>query len=153
MTAARNPFEMFEEMFDRMSQQFQTASRSWESGESFDTWRPRLGFESMSLDLIDHDGEFVVTVDVPGFERDEIDVRVTDHTLYIEAEREESVEETGERYLRQEREHRSTSRSIRLPESVEADDITATMKNGVLTLTIPKAEPREEGREIEITVE
>jgi HSP20 family protein len=156
MSSRSNPFEELERLFDRMSRQFDDASRRWgsdepavwwESEDPFDQWESE--FESMAIDLAEHDDEFVASVDLPGFERDEVEVRVTDHTLRIEAEHEESTEESEENYLRRERRHESVSRSIRLPDEVDTDAVSASMNNGVLTVTLPKLES-ENAREIEI---
>ncbi|WP_435348889.1 Hsp20/alpha crystallin family protein [Haloarchaeobius sp. HRN-SO-5] len=148
MSSRRNPFEELERLFDRMGRQFEEASRSWETDYPFDWWSS--DFESMAIDLVEHDDEFVVTVDLPGFERDDVDIEVTNHTLRIEAEREEATEEVEEeRYLRHERSHEATHRSIRLPDEVDADNVTATMNNGVLTIALPRVES-EESRKIDI---
>jgi HSP20 family protein len=147
MASSNNPFEALERMFERMSQQFEDAARTWDQGETLEFLG---GGEAMALDLVDHDDEFVVTVNIPGFTKDEIDVQLTDRTLHVEAEHESETTEEKERYLRREREHRRLSRSIRLPEDVDAEDIAAKMNNGVLTITIPKAEHTPAGRKIEI---
>jgi HSP20 family protein len=149
--SSRNPFEEIERLFERLSRQFEDASRDWESDGPLAEWRS--GIESMAVDLVERDGEFVATVDLPGFDREDVDVQVTDHTLRIEADREESTEEDagGEegRYLRHERRRESTHRSIRLPDAVDTEGVTARMNNGVLTVTLPKVEA-ETGRSIEI---
>jgi HSP20 family protein len=150
MSTRRNPFEEMERLFERMGRQFDDASRMWEADGPFSQWMPEAG--SMAMDLVDHDEEFVATVDLPGFERADVDIAVTDHTLRIEAEREEErTDEEGE-FLRRERRHESTERSIRLPEAVEKEAVSARMKNGVLTVTLPKLEV-EEARTIEIESE
>ena len=133
-----------------MGRQFDEASRFWESDGPFGRLSGEM--ESMAIDLVDHDDEFIVTVDLPGFQRDDVELRVTDHTLRIEAEREESVEEEEGQYLRHERRHESTKRSVRLPEEVDKEGVQARMKNGVLTITLPKTEV-EESRAIEIEAE
>jgi HSP20 family protein len=75
---------------------------------------------------------------LPGFDRDDVVVRLTDNRLHIEADREaESEEETG-RKLRRERHRRSMERSISLPSAVDADGTEATMNRGVLTIHLPK---------------
>ncbi|MFW5948263.1 MAG: Hsp20/alpha crystallin family protein, partial [Halolamina sp.] len=84
--------------------------------------------------------EFVVTVDLPGFEKADVDVSVTDHTLRIEAEHEETTDERSDQYLRHERRHDSLHRAIRLPEAVDKARVEARMQNGVLTVTVPKLE-------------
>lgn len=143
----RNPFDRLDELFERMSRQFEDAARTWESTDlpTLDT-----GFESMVIDIADHDDEFVITVDVPGFTKDEIDVRVADQALRIDAEHEETTEEGDEEYLRKERREKSLHRMVRLPEAIDEGGISATAKNGVLTITVPKSEPMEEAKRIEI---
>jgi HSP20 family protein len=138
MSARSNPFEELERLFERMSRQFEESSRVWEPDGPFGRWRSEV--EEMAVDLVEHDGEFVVTVDLPGCERDDVEVRVTDRTLRIEAEREEERDETEEQYLRHERRHESMRRSVRLPDAVDRENVSARMKNGVLTVTLPKAE-------------
>lgn len=121
-----------------MSQQFDEASNRWESEGPFGPLLPSR--ESMAIDLVDRDDEFVATVDLPGFDREDVDIRVTDHTLRIVAEREEVLDEEDDQYIHHERRHESNRRSIRLPEEVDTENVTARMKNGVLTVTLPKRE-------------
>ena len=147
MSVRSNPFEELERLFERMSHQFDDATHAWESEDPFGRWKAE--FESMAIDLVEHDDEFVATVDLPGFERDDVSIRVTDHTLRIEAEHEEATEETEAQYLRRERRHESTHRSIQLPEEVDKENVDARMKNGVLTVTLPKLQV-EDARTIEI---
>lgn len=153
MSMRGNPFEELERMFERMSRQFEEAARSWEGQ------LPRLagaGWGTMGIDLADHGDEFVVTADVPGFEKDEIDLELRDDTLHVHAEHAEEHEETagGEEaegtYIRSERSHRRMSDSIRLPEPVDADAVSATCKNGVLTVHLPKREPSEPAHHIDV---
>lgn len=65
----------------------------------------------------------MVTADVPGFEKDEIDLRIRDDALQITATHERSTEEQEETYLRSEREHRSLPERVQLPEPVEEDEV------------------------------
>ena len=102
------------------------------------------------VDIAEYDDEFVVMADLPGFDRDAIDVRVDGDRVTIRAERETEHEghgdeaehgNTGEhegRYLRRERRHESVTRSVDLGADVHESDATATYKNGVLTVTLPK---------------
>lgn len=149
MSIRTNPFDEMEQFFERLSHQFDEATESWESGGPLGQWTAEM--EPMAVDLAENDDEFVVTVDLPGFERDDVEVTVTNHTLRIEADREESIveEETEERYIRRERRHESMHRSIQLPGEVDTEAVDARMKNGVLTLTLPKAES-ETARTIDI---
>ena len=137
----RNTFsEELEQFFERLNRQFGDVSRSWEPVTPFGRWSAAI--DGAAVDLLERDEEFEATVDLPGFERDDVEVRVTDHVLRIEAERDAPAEEPedDERYLRRERRHDSVRRSIRLPDDVDADGVTAEMRNGVLTVTLPKLE-------------
>jgi HSP20 family protein len=147
MSSRRNPFEDLERIFERMSRQFDEASRMWETGDPFGGLP--LGFEPMAVDLVEYGDEFVATVDLPGFDKEDVTVHLVDRSLRIEAERDETVDEESADYIRHERQHKSTGRSIQLPKAVDGDRVTARMKNGVLTVTLPKLEV-EESHRIEI---
>lgn len=122
-----NPFEEIESFFDRMSKEFGGTPFAAAAG-------------SVAVDLEDRGDEFVVTADVPGFSKDEIDVTLADRTLSIRAEREAATEEVEANYVRRERTRSSASRSVVLPDAVEESEISATYKHGVLTVTLPKRE-------------
>jgi HSP20 family protein len=119
-----NPFESIEEFIERMDQEF--------NADPFGATEP------IPVDVRDGSGEFVVTADLPGYEKDDIGVTLADRTLRIEAEHETHAEiEEGE-YVRRERNHESVSRSVRLPEPVREDGVSASFSNGVLTVTLEK---------------
>ncbi|MFC6784673.1 archaeal heat shock protein Hsp14 [Halobaculum halobium] len=145
MSSRNDPFEDVEQLIERMNRQIEAATSSW-SGEKFVDEE-----EHAPIDLVEYDDEFVATVDLPGFDREDVSVSVTDNTLRITAERDESTEarEDDERVLRRERRHESVRRSITLPAEVEKDAVTAKIRNGVLTVTLPRTDV-EESREIEI---
>jgi HSP20 family protein len=140
MSPRTNPFEELERLIERMNRQFGTATRSWADESSID---------SMAIDLLEADDEFVVTADLPGFERDEVTLEVTDHILHISADHEEATEEREADYLHQERRHESVRRSIRLPAEVDTESVNARMQNGVLTITLPRL-AADDARTIEI---
>jgi HSP20 family protein len=146
-----NPFETLERTFERMSRQFDEAARAWDRGEAFEM--PGLAGEKAPMDLLERDEEYVVTVDLPGFERDDIEVTMVENRLQIDAERDEETDEDTENYVRRERRHRSVSRSIRLPDDIDPEGIGATAKHGVLTVTVPRTHTEAESRTIEIESE
>ncbi|WP_254533783.1 Hsp20/alpha crystallin family protein [Natrinema gelatinilyticum] len=142
MTNGSDPFDGFEKQLNRLQQQFENMTKMWDPRQfGF----PESEMTEMGVDLVDQGDEFVLTADVPGFERDEIDVRLSDRTLNITAEHEESTEEQEELYLKSERAHKSITRSVRIPEPVDEENVSATYNNGVLTLTLPKQEPSDVG--------
>ncbi|WP_424007833.1 archaeal heat shock protein Hsp14 [Haloferax denitrificans] len=123
----RNPFDEIEDLFDRMGRSFE------ESG---------IGrFQDISLDVVDDEETIEVVADLPGFEKDDLDVSVSGRRLTIAADHEESSEVDDDQYVRRERSQRSVSRTITLPTKVARDEVSASYKNGVLTVTLPKAEP------------
>jgi HSP20 family protein len=135
-------------MFERMQELFAEMANNW-NGEAFQT--SSLTASSANVDLEDRSDEFVLTAELPGFDKGDIDVRVTDRTLRLEAEHEEeSTEETDGEYIRRERRQTSVARSIPLPGAVETDDIEATYNNGILTVRMPKSDPLTQGSEIDI---
>jgi HSP20 family protein len=138
----RNPFDEIEEMFEQMSDQFGQFGQ-------FDQMNVPAT-QSLSVDLADHDDEFEVTADLPGYDREDIDLTVADRTLRISAERDESMKEDDGNYLRRERRRHSVSRSLSLPEDVEEEEASAAYTNGVLTVTLPKATSDEDSRSIDI---
>jgi HSP20 family protein len=110
------------------------------------------------VDIAEYDDELVVMADLPGYDREDIDVRAADGRLTITAERDEMVRDDGDaagndagRYLRRERRHESVTRTIDLPSSVVEAEADATYRHGVLTVTLPKvAEDTDHGHRIDI---
>ncbi len=149
MTPRDRPFGSLEQTLRQLNDQFDQIAGQWPSldGGAFGEFGPH----AMSLDVAESDSTFVVTADIPGFNRNEIDVRANDQTLFIDANRETATESDEETYLRREREHYSLSRSVRLPEPIDSDGIKASLQHGVLTMTIPKAAPDSEETHVEIT--
>jgi len=124
--------------FDELERFFTEMNRELNERMSDDTPSWLFADDAMAIDLVEHDDEFVATVDLPGFEKDDVDVVVTDHTLRISAEREAEDEREDETYIRRERRHATARRSVRLPDDVDAENVHARMRNGVLTVTLPR---------------
>jgi HSP20 family protein len=107
-----------------------------------DTWL--TGWEGQQLgiavDVVDTQEDIVVTASVPGLKPEDLDISLTGDTLTIKGELkvEQKVEEAN--YVRRERRYGSFQRTLSLPTMVQADKAKAEFENGVLTLTLPKAE-------------
>lgn len=106
--------------------------------------------EPMAVDVAERDDEFVVTAETPGFDREDLELTLSDQSLRITANREESTDENDETYIRRERSRRSMSRTVPLPEEVDESGASAEFNNGVLTVTLPKRRDGEDSRSIEI---
>ena len=92
------------------------------------------------VDVYETANEFVITAEVPGVARDQIDIRIHDRHLILRGERPTSRVQC-EQYHRVECGHGAFSRSFSLPESVDGDRISADLRDGVLTITLPKVPP------------
>jgi HSP20 family protein len=106
--------------------------------------RPRAGMAAMTggmpLDLRESDNAYVVETVLPGARPENVDISVLGDTLRISAEVRDEGEREGERWLIRERRFGRFERSVTLPMNVKADEASADFDNGVLTITLPKAE-------------
>lgn len=93
---------------------------------------------TLALDVSEDDANVIVRASLPGFTKDDVNIEVHDGVLTIKAEHAEEREETGERFYRRERQFGSVSRRVALPSAVVEDDAHAELKDGVLTLRLPK---------------
>ncbi|WP_125583430.1 Hsp20/alpha crystallin family protein [Levilactobacillus cerevisiae] len=97
------------------------------------------GDGSMKTDVVEHDKDYVVTAEMPGFKKDDIHVDYRDDTLRISGKSEvnQSTKDDDGRILRQERSSQNVARSFYLP-SIDLKAVQAMYDAGVLTLTLPK---------------
>jgi HSP20 family protein len=93
------------------------------------------------VDLFETDDAFVLTAELPGLRRSEIDIQAEESRIVIRGER-TSSQVSCEQYHRVERGHGRFSRSFMLPEPIDVEAVTADLKDGVLTVTLPKARGR-----------
>lgn len=111
--------------------------------------------ETPACDLCDMGTEYVMTLDIPGFEKKDIRVDVEDHGVRVWAStsRETTAKKTTETptWLRRERTSQSYERFITFPDEISADGTRATYKNGVLEVTLPKTAPeRRRSKAVEV---
>ncbi len=133
-----DPFEELRRMQERMSRLL----------EEFD----RFAFEreiTAPLDIIDEGDRFRIVVDLPGFNKEDINVYVENGDLVIKAERKEEKEEEGRNFIRKERKYGEVYRRVSLPSEVDIDKISAKYNNGVLEIIIPKVEKEKKVIKIE----
>ena len=95
---------------------------------------------AMPVDVIDQGKEYVVKANLPGVDKKNIDIELTENVLTITGVCSQSKENKSERYLLQERRMTNFSRSIAFNEELLPDKITAGFKDGILEIIIPKAE-------------
>lgn len=97
---------------------------------------------SMPLDIMENDQQFMIMADLPGMAKENVKIQFNKNQLSIEAGYEKPVLQEGEKVHRQERYCGRYGRNVHLPEHIQSDAISAKMENGVLTIVVPKAEPK-----------
>ena len=130
--------EPFAAEFNRL---FNTLLDSPQAGQR---WNP-------AMDLVESEGQFVLKADLPGLTQDDVSIEIQDSTLTLSGERKAEHESREQGWYRLERSSGRFSRSLTLPEGVDADAVTAEFENGVLEVRIPKPEERKP-RRVEIGV-
>jgi len=101
-------------------------------------------------DILDQGDKFVLKADLPGFQKEEINISIDGDRLNLSAEHKESNDDSQKNYIRRERRYSSFSRSFDL-QGIDADKISASYNNGVLELELPKlVEVKPESRKIEV---
>lgn len=136
----RNLQREIDRLFDSF---FPTRSSGSDDESTQAVWAPRV-------DLAESDDAYHIHVDLPGLNREDLNINYQDNQLTISGQRREEMTEKDGEYVRVERSFGNFYRSFTLPKSVNADDIEATYENGVLNIEVPKAE-ESKPRQIEIT--
>lgn len=109
------------------------------------SWRKENGGMGMDLwvpdtDLSETENDYLITVDLPGISKKNIEVNYKDNRLTITGEREKEESEEKKDFIRKERYTGKFIRSFTLPDAVKRDNIKANFKDGVLTVKVPKKE-------------
>jgi HSP20 family protein len=105
---------------------------------------------SPSVDVFETDEEFVLTAELPGVERRQIDLQVKDQTLLLKGQRNPGAEVSQQAYHRLERPSGVFERRFSLPGDIDAEKIRANLNEGVLTVTLPKKQRRTQIRRVEV---
>ena len=101
--------------------------------DSFGAWAP-------PVDIFERQDHLVIRAEVPGVQKEDMDVRIENGVLTLHGERKQDPEVREENAHRTERTYGSFARSFSLPTTVDASKVSATYKDGVLEVTVPKAE-------------
>jgi HSP20 family protein len=141
----------WESDMDRMMEDF--------FGRRFRPWWPErwargddLGVKAPTVDVFEEKDDIVVKAELPGMEKENIEVNLTDHMLTIKGEKKKEEEIKEEKYYRSERSYGAFVRTLELPRDVHGDKVKATFKNGVLEVRMPKTEEAK-AKEIKVKVD
>lgn len=145
MTLIRwEPLREIEDIFDRY-----TRSLGWpvSNGMQLATtgeWAPRV-------DISETDKEFLIKADIPDVKKEDVKVNVDNGVITIQGERKQEKEEKGKKFHRIERQYGSFIRSFTLPDNVDANNVKASFKDGMLNLALPKtAETKQKTIEVKV---
>lgn len=126
-------WEPFRDLTGLQGEVSRLMSGLFESGARPQSWAP-------ALDVWETEAELVYAFDVPGVREDEITIEAHDDTLTVSGRRERAVEEQSDRFYRFERRHGSFVRTVGLPAGTDDSKITASYRDGVLEVHVPKPE-------------
>ena len=124
------PVSLFDDMYKMVKTVFHNSQYSPMISED---WVP-------AVDIKEDDTSFVLSADIPGLNKSDIDLFVENNILKISGNRDYNNENDNSEYHYQERIHGSFHRSFKLPISVVEENISATFRNGILTVVLPKNE-------------
>jgi len=130
-----DPFEEIRQTQEHLNQLFREVSPfgGWPEGSSF----------TPLMDIKEEDDNVIVTADLPGVDKKDINVTVKDNIIEISAECKKESEEKEEGYTQRERTYSRFSRSAVLPSNVTDEGAKAKLEDGVLTISLPKAKAEE----------
>lgn len=126
MLVPRNDFDLFDDIFG-------------------DPFFHKMDSKLMKTDIREDKDSYIIDMDLPGFDKKDIKIDITDGYLTINAKTSNENEDKDKhgKYIRKERYYGECSRSFYIGEDVVEDDIKATFKNGILTLEVPKEDIKE----------
>jgi HSP20 family protein len=139
----------FDKMIERFEREFEDF---WQGPPRMRRWMqlrhefPIMPFgETMlpSVDLEDRGKDYSLTVDLPGFNKENIEIEVADDSVIIHTKKTAAEEEKKRNYVRRERATQTYYRRIQLPEKVRSEDARASLNNGILEVVLSKKEPKE----------
>ena len=135
---------VYKKVFDEMEKLFEDF---W--GNSLvDT--PATNTRRFSVDISEKDDKFLVEAELPGINEDDLEVKLDRDVLTISAERNEEKEEEDKNYYRREIRSGKFERRFRLPDNIDKENIEANLKDGMLTINLPKTEESETVKKIDI---
>jgi len=137
-----DPFEEIRRTQERLNQLFEDfmPMEEWGGGKVY----------TPAIDIKDEDDKLVVTTDLPGINKEDVQINLKEDMLEISAKTRKEKETEEEGYLRRERAYTQFYRAVRLPASVKEEGSTAKIENGVLTITLPKMQMEESTKKISI---
>lgn len=127
-----SPLAQLDTLRNEINRIFETPFASQGVSEAFNSWAP-------ALNLYEDKDNLVVTAELPGMKKEDIDISLHDGALTIAGERKEEKQYGEQETQRAERFYGRFQRTVSLPKAVSSGDVKAAYKDGILTVTLPKA--------------
>ena len=136
-TAGTTVFDSFMREMERMMTRPWSSPLDWQLPSMFEARDMRMAM----YELADRGDKYELQVEVPGVDKEKIDVNATRHSVEISGKHSEKSEDKGKRYVYTERLYRSFYRNVPLPEEIVPSKVTAKVDNGILKVELPKKIP------------
>jgi len=140
----------YNDFFDNFRQNMQNMMEgAWPNSifPAIRTFSPFEMFDKMTdirlplCDVIDKGDRYEVTLEIPGIDKDKLDVKATKNSVTISGKQSDQTKEKGKNYVYSERSYKSFHRQLPFPVEILPSKITAKINNGVLEVTLPKKQP------------
>ena len=135
------PVNLFNQFNDEMNRYF-SLTRAGAANQEQD-WMP-------AVDIREENNQYLLTADIPGVNRKDIEITLEEGVLTVKGERNTETDVSEQGYRRRERTHGTFMRQFTLPDTVNATGISASARDGVLEITIPKQD-KPEARKISVS--
>ena len=143
--SAATPWFSFDSLRREVDRLFDDFGNGWlrtTPARSFNVeplFRRQFDWKAPAVDIVEKDGAFEVTAEVPGLDAKGLEVTLRNGNLVIKGEKQEETKEESKDYHLHERHFGSFERAFALPEGIDADKIEASFEKGILKVTLPKA--------------
>jgi HSP20 family protein len=133
----------FDRVFNRFRRDFEDILWPWE-GPIIPAFprMPAIKAKGPEVDLEDRGKDFLLTAEMPGFKKEDVEIKVQDDSVEIRGESGWRHEDKTKKYVVKERGSESFYRMIRLPEEIKSDAVEASLKDGVMEIVLPKKTPK-----------
>ena len=147
------PADLWSEM-DRMFDNFRTNFDDlfWPWGQTGRPFTAMTEMRTPPIDIADLGDHYEMRLEMPGIPKNDINIEVTQNTIEVSAQHQENKEEKEKNWLRRERSSMSFYRALELPEELKTDSVDAELRDGILTVKLPKVEPKPEDKPKKIKI-
>jgi len=140
----KNPFISLQKEINRMFDRFFEDFR-------LDTFKEPFRQDFPKIDVTETESDIQVVADLPGLDKKDIEISISDNIMTLHGKKENSIEEKKQNYYRRELSYGSFRREIVLPAEVEAEKVDASLNNGILKIFVPKkVDSKRKSKKIEI---